>query len=268
MSSDRSFIIIDAQTIGAAEAVLNPQQTKSNHMTMRKHLFLVEDDQRLGDLITSYLTQQGFSVTIERRGDSAPARILDEQPDLVVLDLLLPGLDGLTICQQVRTGYGGPILMLTALEDDMDQVAGLEMGADDYVKKPVQPRVLLARIRALLRRVEKTAAETDTASVPINELVFGGLRINHTAQSVLLNQQPVILTTNEFNLLWLLARHAGQILDRATIYRELRGIDYDGLDRSVDLTISHLRKKLEDDADRPQRIKTVWGQGYLFALQA
>ena len=124
-------------------------------MTAQKRILLVEDDRRLGKLIGSYLAKQGFGVSIERRGDAAPNRILWEAPDLVILDLLLPGLDGLTICQQVRSDYQGPILMLTALEDDMDQVAGLEMGADDYVKKPVEPRVLLARIRALLRRFDK-----------------------------------------------------------------------------------------------------------------
>lgn len=235
-------------------------------MTKKIQILLVEDDDRLGILISSYLTEQGFDLSIERRGDTAVTRILHEQPDLVILDLLLPGMDGLTICQQVRADYQGPILMLTALEDDMDQVAGLEMGADDYVKKPVLPRVLLARIRALLRRREKVNGENTVAPETIDELVFGRLSINRAAQSVQLNRQPVILTTNEFNLLWLLASHAGQILDRATIYRKLRGIDYDGLDRSVDLTISHLRKKLEEDADHPKRIKTVWGQGYLFAL--
>ncbi|WP_321493710.1 winged helix-turn-helix domain-containing protein [uncultured Desulfobacter sp.] len=237
-------------------------------MDFTKRILVVEDDQRLGDLISSYLIQQGFDIVLERRGDNAPARILGQRPDLVILDLLLPGLDGLTICQQVRAEYEGPILMLTALEDDMDQVAGLEVGADDYVKKPVLPRVLLARIRALLRRWEKTAAGSDSPPETIDELVFGKLRINRAAQSVQLDRQPVLLTTNEFNLLWLLASHAGRILDRDTIYRKLRGIEYDGLDRSVDLTISHLRKKLEDDADHPKRIKTVWGQGYLFALNS
>ena len=237
-------------------------------MTLPKQILLVEDDKRLGDLISSYLTQQGFAISIERRGNAAPARILRERPDLVILDLLLPGLDGLTICQQVRADYHGPILMLTALEDDMDQVAGLEMGADDYVKKPVEPRVLLARIRSLLRRFEKIAAATEASPETVNKLVFGGLTINRASQNVELNQSPVLLTTNEFNLLWLLASHAGQVLDRSTIYQKLRGIDYDGLDRSIDLTVSHLRKKLEDDAEQPTRIKTVWGQGYLFALNA
>jgi DNA-binding response OmpR family regulator len=233
-------------------------------MILEKQILLVEDDKRLGNLIRTYLSQQGFSVFIEERGDSAPSRILQGNHDLVILDLLLPGLDGLSICRQVRSGYQGPILMLTALEDDMDQVIGLEIGADDYVKKPVEPRVLLARIKALLRRFERTqqtAALEDTS-----ELVFGSLIINRAKRSVVLNNKPVLLTTNEFNLLWILANHAGQILERDTIYKKLRGIDYDGLNRSVDLTVSNLRRKLEDDIDHPVRIKTVWGKGYLFVL--
>jgi DNA-binding response OmpR family regulator len=237
-------------------------------MTIQKRILLVEDDQRLGKLIGSYLAKQGFGVSIERQGDAAPARILREAPDLVILDLLLPGLDGLTICQQVRSEYHGPILMLTAIEDDMDQVAGLEMGADDYVKKPVEPRVLLARIRALLRRFAQIPPVTGTTPTPANEMTFGSLKINCATQSVELENQVVVVTTNEFNLLWLLASNAGRTMDRNTIYLELRGTDYDGLDRSVDLTISHLRKKLEDDVACPKLIKTVWGQGYLFAQDA
>lgn len=233
-----------------------------------KRILLIEDDRRLGKLISSYLAKQGFSMTIERRGDAAPARIVREMPDLVILDLLLPGLNGLTVCQHVRSEYDGPILMLTALEDDMDQVAGLEMGADDYVKKPVEPRVLLARIRALLRRFEKIAPAKDPAPEPADELIFGRLTINRASQSVALDKNPVELTTNEFNLLCLLAENAGRVMERSTIYQTLRGIDYDGLDRSVDLTISHLRRKFEDNNRRPTRIKTVWGQGYLFVQDA
>lgn len=237
-------------------------------MTHQKRILLVEDDRRLGKLIRSYLAKQGFEVDIERRGDAALARIVREMPDLVILDLLLPGLNGLTVCQRVRTQYDGPILMLTALEDDMDQVAGLETGADDYVKKPVEPRVLLARIRALFRRFDKITPVGCSMPMDGSELVFGRLTINRSSHSVVLENRPVRVTTNEFNLLWLLASNAGRIMERDAIYHELRGIDYDGLDRSVDLTISHLRKKLEDDVDCPKRIKTVWGQGYLFAQDA
>jgi len=235
-------------------------------MAGKNFILLIEDDRRLGNLIKKYLEKQGFDILIERRGDTAPGRIIKEKPSLVVLDLMLPGMDGFSICQSVRSKFRGPILILTAREDDMDQVVGLEMGADDYVKKPVKPRVLLARIRALLRRFDKTDP-TNKSSLKENdlgELIYGGLKINRLSQSVCLNGQNVELTTNEFDLLWFLANNAGSILDRNTIYRSLRGINYDGLDRSVDLTISRLRKKLEEDADHPKRIKTVWGQGYLF----
>ncbi len=240
-------------------------------MQSKKRILLVEDDRRLGDLVAKYLSRNDFKVSIERRGDTAPNRIIKEAPDLVVLDLMLPGMDGFEICRRVRPDYQGPILMLTAREDDMDQVAGLEMGADDYVKKPVEPRVLLARIRALMRRFEKMD-ESHMVKTPhlskTNELVFGVLTINHSSRTVKLAGQQVVLTTNEFDLLWLLADNGGTILDRDTIYQKLRGIDYDGLDRSVDLAVSRLRKKLEDDSVHPRRIKTVWGQGYLFVPDA
>ena len=239
-------------------------------MQSKKRILLVEDDRRLGDLIAKYLSRNNFSVTIERRGDTAPDRILGEIPDLVILDLMLPGMDGLEVCRNVRPGYQGPILMLTAREDDMDQVAGLEMGADDYVRKPVEPRVLLARIRAIMRRFDKTEGRpADAFHEPnANELRFGNLIINRSSRTVQLDGQAVVLTTNEFDLLWLLAENGGHILDRNSIYQKLRGIDYDGLDRSVDLTVSRLRKKLKDDSECPQRIKTVWGQGYLFVQDA
>ncbi|WP_028581671.1 response regulator [Desulfogranum japonicum] len=235
-------------------------------MRTKEYVLLVEDDRRLGDLITEYLTKNQFTVSIERRGDTAPKRILNEQPDLVILDLMLPGMDGLEVCRTVRPDYQGPILMLTAREDDMDQVAGLEMGADDYVKKPVEPRVLLARIRALMRRFHHSNNMPDgkEQSVQANELIFGSLLINKSSRSVYLAGNSVTLTTNEFDLLWLLAEASGHILDRETLYMKLRGIEYDGLDRSVDLAVSRLRKKLENDPDNPQGIKTVWGQGYLF----
>jgi DNA-binding response OmpR family regulator len=239
-------------------------------MADKNLILLIEDDRRLGNLIKEYLEKQGFDVLIERRGDTAPSRIIKEEPSLVVLDLMLPGMDGFSICQSVRSKFLGPILILTAREDDMDQVVGLEMGADDYVKKPVKPRVLLARIRALLRRFDKPDPIVKTVLEEnfSDELVYGGLKIDRRSHSVLLNGQAVDLTTNEFDLLWFLANNAGSILDRNTIYGSLRGINYDGLDRSVDLTISRLRKKLEDDADHPKRIKTVWGQGYLFIKDA
>ncbi len=244
---------------------------QEENMTDSSHILIVEDDDRLARLISAYLVREDFRVTVVDRGDTAPAAILDENPDLVILDLMLPGKDGLTICQEVRPHFAGFILMLTAREDDMDEVVGLEVGADDYVKKPVDPRVLLARIRAILRRKppvdlsETPESEDAGESLP---LVFGSLTIRITAFQVLLDGDAVTLTTTEFDLLLLLARNAGNILSRDFLHRELRGVDYDGLDRSVDMGVSRLRKKLGDDPKSPRRIKTVWGKGYLFVEEA
>jgi DNA-binding response OmpR family regulator len=246
---------------------------KASH-AIRDHnptrILVVEDDARLAALIRDYLQQQGFEVFIEARGDTAPPRILAERPDLLILDLMLPGRDGLSVCQQIRADYTGPILILTAREDDMDQVAGLEMGADDYVKKPVEPRVLLARIRALLRRFQAPVPTlaAKAADAPAAEIQFGSLRINREAHAVELAGDNVVLTTNEFELLLMLADNAGKVLDRQTLYADLRGIDYDGLDRAMDVMVSRLRRKLGDDAHAPRRIKTIWGQGYLFVKDA
>ncbi len=230
------------------------------------HVLLVEDDVRLSSLMQEYLQQQGIVVSVEHRGDLAGRRILDQRPDLVVLDLMLPGKDGFEVCKEVRPEYGGPILMLTAKDEDIDQVVGLEIGADDYVTKPIQPRVLLARIRALLRRLGNN--NNVTKSNVLTELEFGGLRLNEKAREVSLHGEVIDFSSNEFELLWFIARHAGKILSRDTILEELRGIDYDGFDRSVDVRISRLRKKLGDDSARPFRIKTVRGKGYLFVAEA
>lgn len=239
-------------------------------MQERDRILVVEDDRRLSGLIRDYLQQQGYQASVERRGDRAVQRILHEQPDLVVLDLMLPGKDGLIVLQQIRADFYGAVLILTAREDDMDQVAGLEMGADDYVKKPIEPRVLLARIRALLRRLSHNTAapRQESGADSFRELVFGGLTISRTAHRVTLGDQAVELTTSEFELLWLLASNAGAVLDRDTLFKVLRGLDYNGTDRSVDVSVSRLRKKLEDDSVCPRRIKTIWGKGYLFVKDA
>ena len=230
----------------------------------RVDILLVEDDRRLASLTARYLEQNGFSVAVEARGDQAVARFARVNPRLVLLDILLPGLDGLSVCREIRKEFDGPILVFTAKDTDIDQVIGLEAGADDYVCKPVDPMVLLARTRALLRRSEKSGS---TAAVR-SDIVLGGLRISEASQEAWLDGQPVALTTHEFELLALLARSPGRILSREEIYRSTRGIEYDGLDRSIDGRISRLRKKLKDDADAPTRIKTVWGKGYLLAPDA
>jgi DNA-binding response OmpR family regulator len=227
-------------------------------------ILLVEDDRRLAELTAEYFEQNGFTVAIESRGDKAAAHFARVKPRVVLLDLMLPGTDGLTICRELRQTFSGPILIFTARDSDIDQVIGLEAGADDYVTKPVDPMVLLARTRALLRRVE----ESSPPAARGGDIVLGTLHISPTAQEVTLDNKPVQLTTHEFELLLLLARHAGTVLSRDDMFHHLRGIDYDGTDRSIDGRISKLRKKLGDSATEPMRIKTVWGKGYLLVPDA
>jgi two-component system response regulator RstA len=234
-------------------------------------ILIVEDDQRLAELTREYLESNGLQVAIESDGGRAAARIIAEQPALVVLDLMLPGADGLSICRTVRGAYAGPILMLTARTDDVDQVLGLEVGADDYVGKPVRPRVLLARIRALLRRhVGSPAAALPAEQQPpaLRRLQFGALLIDNALREAWLGEQSIELTSAEFDLLWLLAANAGRILSREEIFSALRGIEYDGQDRSIDVRISHIRPKIGDDPERPRLIKTVRSKGYLFVGEA
>lgn len=230
---------------------------------MTTRILLVEDDARLAELTAEYLNKNDLEVSIEGRGDTAETRIVAEQPDLVILDVMLPGKDGFEVCRAVRPHYRGVILMLTARDEDFDQILGLEMGADDYIAKPVQPRVLLARIKALLRRMPNQAG--DNSAHASNTLVFGQFNISQATRTASLNSIPIDLTTAEFDLLWLLATHAGNVLSRDDLLQELRGIGFDGLDRSIDARISRLRKKLNDDPENPTRIKTVRGKGYLFS---
>ena len=221
-------------------------------------ILIVEDDERLAELTREYLESNGLSVSLEQNGGNAVERIRNEQPDLVVLDLMLPGEDGLSICRRVRPNYNGPIIMLTARTDDLDQVLGLEMGADDYVSKPVQPRVLLARMRALLRRADQPSPSGEM------RLRFENLEIDNATREAWLSGERIDLTSAEFDLLWLLASNAGHVLTREEIFTELRGIKYDGQDRSIDVRVSRIRPKIGDDPHQPHRIKTVRSKGYLF----
>lgn len=234
-------------------------------------ILIVEDDERLASLTRDYLQNNGLTVSIESNGGTAVDRICNEQPDLVVLDVMLPGEDGLSICRRVRPQYSGPILMLTARTDDMDQILGLEMGADDYIGKPVQPRVLLARIRALMRRVSEKN-ELLTGADPVSEgpvrVKFNQLVIDRSMREAWLSGATVDLTSAEFDLLWLLASNAGRVLSREEIFSALRGIEYDGQDRSIDVRVSRIRPKIGDDPIHPRRIKTVRSKGYLFVKEA
>jgi DNA-binding response OmpR family regulator len=225
-------------------------------------ILLVEDDLRLAELVSRYLESNGFRVAIASHGDEVLARVERDPPDLMILDLGLPGDDGLSICRQLRPDYTNPILILTARNSDIDHVLGLELGADDYVIKPVEPRVLLARVGALLRR-SRTATP-----VTRKVLQFGRLSINIASRSVHLDGEAVPLSGNEFDLLVHLASRAGQIQSREALFKDLFKREYDGTDRMLDIRISRLRRKLGDEAETAERIKTVWGQGYLFVPDA
>ncbi len=223
-------------------------------------ILLIEDDAPLASMVADFLRPHGFNVSIEGRGDAAIGRIVNESPDAVVLDVNLPGVDGFSVCRSVRAQYSGAIIMLTARGEEVDEVVGLEAGADDYMAKPVRPRALLARLRTHLRR----ATPADRASEPI---VIGSLVVDSARRRVELNGAAVDLTTAEFDLLKLLAEKAGQILSRNDIYQRIHGMRYDGVDRSIDLRISRLRKKLDDDPAKPKRIKSVRGVGYMLSLE-
>ncbi len=225
-------------------------------------VMLVEDDPRLAALVMEYLNGYEFAVDLVTRGDTAVAHFQASQPDIVVLDLMLPGLDGMLVCRQIRELSKLPILILTAREDSYDEVSALEQGADDFVNKPVQPRVLLARLRALLRRTVPAAQQNDETQ----DLVFGALRISRSDRSVVWRGQSAVLSNTEFKMLLVLAEAAGQVLSRDAILKKLRGIEFDGLDRSIDNVISRLRRRFDDVSS--EKIKTVWGEGYLFSPSA
>jgi two-component system OmpR family response regulator/two-component system response regulator RstA len=225
-------------------------------------VLLVEDDERLAELIAEYLGRNGMDLHWVRRGDVAIEKAYAIEPDLVVLDVMLPGMDGFEICRELRArGATLPILILTARDEDFDRVLGLELGADEFIAKPVQPRVLLAHIRAILRR----AGMRERGGGSGESVIFGRLEIDTGSREVRLGGKPVDLTTSEFDVLWLLARHAGKVLSRNDILQELRSLDYDGSDRSVDCRIYRLRRKLGDFADSAERIKTIRNVGYLFS---
>jgi two-component system OmpR family response regulator len=225
-------------------------------------IVLVEDDARLAALIVDYLHKHGLAVHHEVSGEQAVERIFELQPEVVVLDVMLPGKDGFEICRELRAlGYRVPVIMLTARDEDFDQVLGLELGADDYLTKPVHPRVLLAHINAILRRT----TALDKALAGENALTFGKLRIDRDLREVNQGSKTIGLTSGEFDLLWLLAKNAGKILTRAEILKSLRSLDYDGVDRSVDNRIYRLRKKLGDTDSPVQRIKSVRALGYVFS---
>ncbi len=224
------------------------------------NIMLVEDDPELGELVAGRLRREGFHVDIVDRGDTAITRILAAPPELVVLDIMLPGADGFEVLRRVRPDYTGPILVLTARDDELDEIVGLELGADDYMTKPVRARALVARVRALLRRAPLAREPVTDAPLRVGSLVCDPAR-----REVRLAGRLLTLTTTEFDLLRYLAERAGRVVPREDLYRDVSGTEYDGLDRSIDVHVSRLRQKLGDDPRQPQWLKTVRGVGYLLA---
>jgi DNA-binding response OmpR family regulator len=220
-------------------------------------ILLIEDDARLAEMVRDYLGEAGFRVARAASGGSGLAMHSREAFDAIVLDLMLPDMDGLEVCRQVRARAATPILMLTARGDAMDRVIGLEMGADDYLPKPFEPRELLARLKAILRR--GTAPQKDEV------LRFGQLEIDRAAREVRLNGEARPLTSYQFGLLLALAEHAGRVMSRDVLMDLLRAAPLEAFDRSIDVHISRIRAAIEDDPKKPRRVITVRGAGYVFA---
>jgi two-component system phosphate regulon response regulator OmpR len=226
----------------------------------KQNILIIDDDEKLNNLLKNYLTGFGYTV-ISCSHPQAGLKVLHaDQPDLIILDIMLPDMDGFAVCREIRKNHTTPVIMLTARGDVMDRIVGLELGADDYLPKPFEPRELLARIQTILRRATGHYN-------PAVKLVFEELEIEPDKQVATLNGKILDLTTMEFQLLQLLAEKRGRIVTRDLIMDSLRGVDWSAFDRSVDVAISRLRQKLHDDPKSPRFIKTIWGTGYMFICQ-
>ncbi len=223
---------------------------------MAERILLVEDDPRLAEMLCEYLGQAGMRVTVAPLGATALERLSSADYDALVLDLMLPDMDGLEVCRKVRTRLDTPVLMLTARGDAIDRIVGLELGADDYLPKPFEPRELLARLRAVLRRRARAR------EFPLR---FGRLEIDSGARAVHLDGELCELTSHQFNLLLALAQNAGRVLSRDALMDLVKGEALESFDRSIDVHMSRIRAAIEDDPKKPKRVITVRGAGYVFA---
>jgi DNA-binding response OmpR family regulator len=222
-------------------------------------IYVVDDDPGIRELLTEYLANQGYEVAQADGAKALEALLAERVPSLVVLDLMMPGEDGLSIARRLKAGAGTPpIIMLSAKGEDIDRIIGLEVGADDYLPKPFNPRELVARIKAVLRR--------GNAPEGVVRIVrFGPFSLNLDARSLNREEEEIVLTSGEFSLLEIFVQHPNRALSRDWLMDQLRGFERDPFDRSIDVRVNRLRKKIEADATNPRYIKTVWGQGYLFA---
>ena len=224
---------------------------------MAPRILLIEDDPRLAEMVSEYLGEAGFQVSTAATGGAGLAQLGREPYDALVLDLMLPDIDGLEVCRQLRATSDTPVLMLTARGDTMDRVVGLEIGADDYLPKPFEPRELLARLRAILRRRQSSRAS--------DVLRFGRLEIDRDARVVRVDGAERSLTGHQFTLLVALAEKAGRVLSRDTLMDLVKGEALEAFDRSIDVHVSRIRAAIEDDPKKPRRLLTVRGAGYVFA---
>ena len=231
----------------------------------RTRLLMIDDDRKLCRLVTTYLQPLGFDVTAVHSGPDGVERATNTVPPwhAIILDVMLPGIDGFEVLKRIRARSQVPVLMLTARGDETDRIVGLEVGADDYLPKTFSTRELLARLRAVLRRSAVTSAANNASDAPPEEVVVGPLRINIDARSAVLDTTPLVLTPVEFDLLSTLARARGRVRTREALLDEIRDRNYDVFDRSIDVHISSLRKKLGDDAKEPRYIRTVRSAGYM-----
>lgn len=223
---------------------------------MAATILIIDDDEKLNHLLENYLQDFGYHIVAATHPEEGLKQVKNDPPHLVILDVMLPGMDGLEVCKTIRKSSTVPIIMLTARGEVTDRIVGLEIGADDYLPKPFEPRELVARIQTILRRTHLELKE--------ELLEFGELVIDLPKHSVQLGGNLVNLTTTEFAALSFLVRNPGKVLDRDQILDELKGIEADAFNRTVDITMSRLRSKLQDDPKQPTYIKTVWGAGYVF----
>ncbi len=234
------------------------------------YLLVVDDDPELRELIEAYLVRQGFDVSTAQDGSEMDRKLAERTPDLVILDLMLPDENGLDIAKRLKSSSEIPIIMISAQGEDVDKIVGLEVGADDYLGKPFNPRELLARVRAVLRRSAKSVESSDASAEAssIERYPFGDFVLDVTSHRLLRSDVEISLTSGEFDLLAILVRFPNRVLDRDRILDLLTGAERSPFDRSIDVRVTRLRGKIESDPSKPRFIRTVWGKGYMFCPEA
>jgi two-component system, OmpR family, response regulator BaeR len=236
--------------------MINREKTMS-----RQHILIVEDEAKIAELLADYLKNAGYEVRMLDRGDGVAERVRKQPPDLILLDIMLPGRDGTEVCRQVRAFSRVPVIMLTARVEEIDRVLGLELGADDYICKPFSPREVLARVKAVLRRARPPRDESAL-------MTAGPIELDTAAHNATVQDSPLDLTPSEFGLLKTLMAQPGRVFSRSELLDQVQGYTYEGYDRTVDTHVKNLRKKIADKLPGRDIIRTVYGVGYKFAVEA